>query len=98
MTPGRDALRERFQDDASGTGLRARPAAVPARKAPTLAAYKRLVSIGVGVLIAAYVAAHVATIAISRLPWFDDTFFASIADSVRTYWTIQPGSRSALDR
>jgi hypothetical protein len=37
----------------------------------------------VAVLVAAYMAMHLATITISRLPWFDDTFFASIADAVR---------------
>jgi len=42
-----------------------------------------MVGIASGVLVAAYVALHLATVMISRLPWFDDTFFASIADSVR---------------
>jgi 4-amino-4-deoxy-L-arabinose transferase-like glycosyltransferase len=42
-----------------------------------------MVGIASGVLVTAYVALHLATVTISRLPWFDDTFFASISDSVR---------------
>lgn len=34
------------------------------------------------VLICLYVAVHLATLATGRLPWFDDTFFSSVADSL----------------
>jgi hypothetical protein len=38
-----------------------------------------------GALVTLYLAAHFATLTTSRLPWFDDTFFSSVADSlVRT--------------
>jgi 4-amino-4-deoxy-L-arabinose transferase-like glycosyltransferase len=75
MTQGRDALQEGFHDDV------ARGAASRASAAGVLSAYSWWAA--VGVLVAAYVAVHLATVTSSRLPWFDDTFFASISDSVR---------------
>lgn len=47
------------------------------------AALSRRATLAVAVLAAGYVAAHLATITISRLPWFDDTFFTSLAESIR---------------
>jgi 4-amino-4-deoxy-L-arabinose transferase-like glycosyltransferase len=46
-----------------------------------------------GGLVVLYLAAHLSTIATSRLPWFDDTFFSSIADTLvhRGEFTLTAG-------
>jgi hypothetical protein len=79
MTPARDTVQQHSQDVAAGSGV---PAPAPATPGLFLE-YRWLAPIMVGDLVAAYVAVHLAPISSSRLPWFDDAFSASIADSVR---------------
>jgi len=82
MTPPPGTLHQ--PAPAAGASADRRPEAGPSRDlGGLLRQHRRLAGIAMIVLGLAYVAAHLATLTISRLPWFDDTFFASIADSVR---------------
>ncbi len=52
-----------------------------------------------GALAALYLAIHFSTLATARLPWFDDTFFTSVADSlVRTGELKLPAAPLWLDK
>lgn len=52
------------------------------RDGAALPVWRRPQARGLCALAGLYVAFHLATLSTSRLPWFDDTFFSSVADSL----------------